>query len=401
MKKIVIVICGIVLSISLWAGNSIFSFYGFPVRNYGRDIYSLGMGDTGASDVFRLNTGYANPAMHNRNNYTLFSTGMISGYTKYQSRYNGVKHSYRDDSLDFPYFNISIPVNRHRLGIQFNSLSSGLVTNEQTLPDGSLETQTTDKYLYKADLIYSYSFKEVNLGISVNYYFGHDKRYFSQTGNYGNFDTYESLLMDFKNPSVTIGAIKIFDKYSIGAHYNAPVTMKGELIRSCIHNTEPAVDYEYKLPELYCVSSTVKPLEQFKITTDISFEPWESISSNYRDCYKAGIGFAYEPDTETHKHIFLKLPVRVGGSMRQLPFYDKNGKDINEYTVSCGLTLPLKNEVDRIDLGFQYLQRGDLSTNNLSDTSMMLMIGFTGYDIISKGKDKTAPRNIPEKEDIE
>lgn len=50
--------------------------------------------------------------------------------------------------------------------------------------------------------------------------------------------------------------------------------MKGELIRSCIHNTEPAVDYEYKLPELYCVSSTVKPLEQFKITTDISFEPW-------------------------------------------------------------------------------------------------------------------------------
>ena len=32
---------------------------------------------------------------------------------------------------------------------------------------------------------------------------------------------------------------------------------------------------------------------------------------------------------------------------------------------------------------------------------MRLMIGFTGYDIISKGKDKTAPRNIPEKEDIE
>lgn len=83
--------------------------------------------------------------------------------------------------------------------------------------------------------------------------------------------------------------------------------------------------------------------------------------------------------------------------MRQLPFYDKNGKDINKYTVSCGLTLPLKNEVDRIDLGFQYLQRGDLSTNNLSDTSMMLMIGFTDSKYYSKGKDKTAPRNIPEK----
>ncbi len=58
------------------------------------------------------------------------------------------------------------------------------------------------------------------------------------------------------------------------------VTMKGELIRGCIHN-EPAVDYEDKLPELYCVSTTVKPLEQFKITADISYEPWESISHNY------------------------------------------------------------------------------------------------------------------------
>ncbi len=38
-------------------------------------------------------------------------------------------------------------------------------------------------------------------------------------------------------------------------------------------------------------------------------------------CYKiAGIGFAYEPDTETHKHIFLKLPMRLGGSMRPAPF---------------------------------------------------------------------------------
>ena len=401
MKKTVIIICCILLAISLQAGNSIFAFYGFPVRNYGRDIYSMGMGDTGASDIFRINTGYANPAMHNRNNYTLFSTGMMMGYTKYQSDLEGEKHSYRDDALDFPYFNISIPINRHRLGIQFNSLASGLATNQRTLSDGSVESQTSDKYLYKADLIYSYSFKDVNLGISANYYFGHDKRYFSQTGNYSTFDTRESLLMDFKNPSFTIGAIKIFDKYSIGAHYCAPVNLKGELIRSSIHETEPAKDYEYKLSEQYCVSTTVKPLKQFKIAADISFEPWSSISDSYRDCYKAGIGLAYEPDTKIHKKIFVKLPLRVGGSMRQLPFRDKDGNDIDETAISCGLTLPLKNEVDRIDLGLQYLQRGDLAKNKLSDNSLMLMIGFTGFDIISKAVDRTSPRYIPEKEDVE
>jgi hypothetical protein len=31
----------------------------------------------------------------------------------------------------------------------------------------------------------------------------------------------------------------------------------------------------------------------------------------------------------------------------------------------------------------------------------MLMIGFTGFDIISKGIDRTAPRDIPEKEEVE
>ncbi|HPN26756.1 MAG TPA: hypothetical protein PLI24_05655 [Candidatus Cloacimonas sp.] len=401
MKKAVIIICGAILCISLQAGNSIFSFYGFPVHNYGRDIYSLGMGDTGASDVFRINTGYANPAMHNRNNYTLFSTGMNMGYTKYHSQYEGIKRTFRDDSLDFPYFNINIPIGRNRLGVQFNSLASGLVTNYHYLPDGSVESQTSDKYLYKADLIYSYSFSEVNLGISANYYFGHNKQYFSQTGNYSNFDTRESIIMDFKNPSITVGTIKLFDKYSVGAHYCAPVTLKGELIRSSIHNTEPAEDYKFKLPEQYCLSATALPFEQFKVAADINYEPWSTISDDYRDCYKIGLGLAYEPNMEAHKNIFMRFPMRVGASMRQLYFRDKDGKDIDEVSLSCGLTLPLKNEIDRIDLGFQYLKRGDLATNNLSENSYMLMIGFTGFDIISKAPDRTAPRNIPVKEEVE
>lgn len=401
MKKAATIICGLILCISLKGGNSIFSFYGFPVQNYGRDIYSMGMGDTGASDVFRINTGYANPAMFNRDKYTLFSTGMVLGYTQYKSDYDNVMRKYRDDSLDFPYFNVSVPFGKNRVGVQFNSYASGLVTNYRYLPDNSIESQTSDKYLYKADLIYSYAFSEVNLGISANYYFGHDKRYFSQTGNYSNFDTRESLLMDFKNPSVTIGAIKLFDNYSIGAHICAPATLKGELIRSCIHNTETATDYEYKLPEQYCISTTVKPYDQLKLATDISYERWSNISDDYRDCYKIGLGIAYEPNLETHKKIFMRLPMRAGYAMRQLAFKDKNGKNIDEMTVSCGLTLPLKNKVDRIDLGFQYIKRGDLADNNLTDNSFMLMLGFTGFDFISKAPDRTAPRTIPEKEEVE
>lgn len=399
MKKQLLIILALSIT-ALWAGNSIFSYDGFPVQNYGRDIYSLGMGDAGASDIFRYNTGYANPAMHNRSNRTLFSTGMLMGYTFYESEYEGQSKSFWDDMLDFPYFNVSVPIGRHRLGAQFNSHSSGLLSNQLSLPDGSVEKQISDKYLYRADIIYSLNVKNLNVGLSGNLYFGHDNLSFTQTGNYGSFDTRETLVRDFKNPSLTIGVLQTFNKLAFGAHYNLPVTLKGESVRSSIHETEAAIDYEYKLPGQANISVTAIPHPQFKIAADVSYESWSQISDAYRDGIKAGIGLAYEPDPELHKTAFMKLPMRVGASMRQLPFKDQDGETIDEMALSYGLTFPLKREINRIDLGLQLLKRGSLDKNKLSDTSIMLMIGFTGFDVISKATDRTAPREIPEKEDF-
>ncbi|MDY0150724.1 MAG: hypothetical protein RBS43_00450 [Candidatus Cloacimonas sp.] len=398
--KTALVVFLVLCSAWLSAGNSIFSYDGFPVQNYGRDIYSLGMGDTGSSDIFRYNTGYANPAMHNRSNRTLFATGILMGYTQYDSDYNGQKKSFWDDMLDFPYFNVSVPIGHHRLGAQFNSHSSGLLSNQITLSDGSVEKQSVDKYLYRADLIYSANLKNFNAGISGNFYFGHDNLSFSQTGSYGSFDTHETLVRDFKNPSLTVGVLQSFKSMALGAHYSMPVTLKGESVRSSIHETEPAQDYEYKLPAQFNLSFTALPFQQIKLATDISYEPWSQINDSYRDCLKAGVGLAYEPDPEMHKTAFMKLPLRVGASMRQLAFKDKDGENIDEMAVSCGLTFPLKREVNRIDLGLQYLKRGNLATNKLSDTSIMLMIGFTGFDVMAKASDRTAPRDIPVKEEF-
>lgn len=399
MKRLAVIIGVLGLGL-LWGGNSIFSYYGYPVRNFGKDIYSMGMGDTGSSDIFRYNTGYANPAMFNRDNKTLFGTGLLMGYTIYNSEVNGDKKSFWDDALDFPYFNVSVPLGKQRLAAQFSPHSSGLVSNQTTLSDGTLEQQTADKYLYRADLIYSAKLGTLNLGLSGNLLFGHDKRYFYQSGTYGNFNTRESLIRDFKGQTLTAGAIKSFDKISLGAYYILPVELKGNSVRNSVHETEPAVDYDYELPASYNAGITVLPYEQFKLAADVTYEPWSEISGSYRNSLKAGIGLAYEPDPELHKSAFMRLPLRLGGSYRQLEFKDKDGNEIDELGLSCGLTFPLKREVNRIDLGLQWLKRGNLSSNHLSDTSIMLMLGFTGFDLITKGSDRTAPRDIPVKEDL-
>ena len=97
-----------VIVCAISAGNSIFSYDGIPLRYYGQDIYSMGMGDAGSSDIFRVNTGYANPALNHTPNRALVSTGIMFGYTTYKSDENGTR-KYRDNSLDFPYFSINLP----------------------------------------------------------------------------------------------------------------------------------------------------------------------------------------------------------------------------------------------------------------------------------------------------
>ncbi len=392
-------------SLPLIAGNSIFSYDGYPVQFYGKDIYSLGMGDTGASDIFRNNTGLSNPAIYNLSNRSLFSTGLLMGYNAYKSLDNsGNKHSYLDNSLDLPYFSISVPIKTHHLGFQMNSYASGGVENQREfmLADSTVitEKQEMDRYLYRTDLKYSFNWGRNSIGISGNYYFGHEVRSLTQEADFGLFNTNEEVARSYKNPSFTVGFLRSFNKIAFGATYSMGCTLTGEEVRTSIHEEEDPVDYSYKIPDKVSASVTVLPIPGIKIASDFQYETWNSIDADtYDDAWKLGLGIAYEPFADAKKSTWMRLPVRGGVSYRKLAF-KANEQEIDELGLSLGLSLPLKGDVNRIDLGLQYLRRGDLNTNRLQDDSFLLMIGFTGFDILAKASDRTAPREIPEKEDV-
>ena len=400
MNKLLILSFALCLAAGwLWAGNSIFSYDGFPVQYYGTDIYSLGMGDTGASDIFRINAGYGNPAMSSLGNRTLFSTGILAGYNRYRSRDGGGDYSYLDNSLDFPYFSLSVPVKSHRVGFQFHSQASGVVENQREF-NGSLEKQSMDRYLFRGDLIYSYAWPGFQAGVSGNYYFGHETRNLSRTDADVYFNTREELSRGYSNPSLTAGVLKYFDNYSFGAYYGLRATLKGDETRTSIHEEEQS-DCEYKLPDRFGLSGTARLSKEIKVASDLNYELWSQINEqDYRDGWKLGLGLAYEPAPDKDKKVFLRLPLRAGAAYRQLPFRS-GGEYLDELTLSGGMSLKFKDGQNRIDIGFQYLQRGSLDQNGLSDNSFMLMFGFTGSDLLNKAANRSAPREIPVKEDAE
>ena len=404
MKRFLILTMIMAACTLAWGGNSIFSYDGMPVRYYGNDVYGLSMGDTGLADSFRYNSGFGNPALHNSSNRSLFATGMIFGFTNYASENSaGAKQTYLDNSLDLPYLSISIPVKRHRLGLQINSHSSGLVNNQVSYTTEDelkiTETHKMDRYLYRGDLIYSMRTGHFSMGASANYYFGHDIRYFKQDAGFTPYNTTEELSRSYKGPSFTLGAMAYYDVINAGMYFSPQISLKGSSNRMSLHTNEPDEDYEYQIPWELGLGASILPKAEHKLNIDMHYEAWNQIDAQMNDGIKVGMGWAYEPLAQSKDSYLKKLPLRAGISWRSLPFKVKQ-EAVEEYALSFGISFPLKRDVNRLDLGFQALQRGSLEANQMSDRSFMFMIGFAGFDVIGKASDRTIPREIPVKEEL-
>ncbi len=405
-KPILVCMSIIVLTsmLPLFGGNSIFSYHGTPCQNFGNDIYGMSMGDVGVSDIFRKNTGYGNPAILGNASQTLFSTGLMFGWTNYSSEYQNLKKTYRDNSMDFPFFSIAVPYRAHHFGFEFNSMASGVAKNQITSVVDTVittEVQSTDNYIYRADLIYAYSLKNFNFGASLDYYFGHDIRRFYQDSGYGIFNTSEKLQRTYKNPTATVGFTAKFNTLALGAYFTSGCTLEGESIRSSIHETENLGTYKHVLPNHIAIGLTKKFMNTYKISSDLQVDLWkmENQIDNTQDSWKLGLGFAEEPAEDTRKTILGQMPKRIGVSYRVLPF-EVNNNAVTETALTGGLTIPLKNSGNRIDIGLQYLMRGSLDKHNLQDRSFMFMLGLTGFDILSGPFKRTKPREIPQVEEL-
>ncbi len=406
----IMIILAIICASGLYAGNSIFSVAGMPYQYLGNDVYSQGLGDASIGDGLRLVHGYSNPALVNTANTVNFYTALKSGYVRYNTENEG---HFTDEALDFPFFSIVAPYRKHRFAFQFNSSQSGNVQNR--LITGYSEASTTgdstayyeenliDSYIYKLDLYYGYRFSQGwSIGFGPNIYIGHREQEYIQDNGFdstGQANARYKSRYTFTNVGLTAGFLKQSATWSIGARYEMGRDFDTESEYFTIHSTEELEDDTYKLPHRFGLGFAKKWLGKFKFVSDVNYEIWDDfMGTDYHNAWKVGLGFGYEP--KVRKNGFWKyVPLRVGVSYRELPF-DYNNEKIYEQAASFGFSLPLHSKIDKIDIAVEYLIRGDESIHGIEDRSLMLNIGFSGFDIFKKVYRRTEPREIPIKEDI-
>ncbi|HHE38212.1 MAG TPA: hypothetical protein ENL20_06535 [Candidatus Cloacimonetes bacterium] len=399
--KIISLTIIILMGISLF-GNSVFSFDGMPLQNYGNDVYEIGMGGSGSSDLFRINTNYSNPSLVTTANKVIFSTAVALGYVWYADNKSS---GFRDDGLNLPYFTLAVPIKNHKFAFCFNSYTSGNLNNEIT---GTWIDEQNTEYnyrelnrlrsnIYKTDIIYAYKNKYLNLGFSANYYLGSKVRFWQLDFDDELNDAKEETKETYKNAGFSFGGNKKIGNVSFAAAYSSEVDLKGESIYKYDHEPfEEVIEsdmVQYEIPRKISGGMTWKFLEKYKTSLDINYDFWEETESSDFNTYKLACGLAYDPLSGYGKW-YQRIPLRFGGYYRELPF-KKNDEKIIEKAFSLGCSIPLKTPSKKLDLAVKFLLRGDLEDNGMRDKAVMFYFGITGFDIFSKRPKKIEHRDIP------
>jgi len=390
------------LTTALLAGNSIFSFDGMPLEYYGNDVYGLGMGETGSADIFRINPNLHNPSIATTTNNVLFSTATSLGYMWYKDSDN---NEFRDDGIYMPYFTMTIPIKKHRFSFSFNSIASGNIENTiecdpvisfgDTLQYSEINRLSTS--LYKADMVYAYKSSIVNVGVAMNYYLGHRIRYWNR--DFEN-DDYEDAKYEiekiYKNPGFTVGLSKKISKVSLGIVYSSYVKLEGSETYKYAHTPYADTlsdDFHFEVPVQISGGITWKFLEKYKASFDGYYQIWQDTEDYDKNTLKLGLGFAYDP-LSGYGSWYEKIPLRIGGYYRELPF-DVNNEKIIEKALTFGFSIPLKSPNKKIEFSVNYTTRGDVDKHGLSDESVMFSLGITGFDIFKKRYKRIEHREIP------
>lgn len=386
--------------------TSPYSIFGIGEINNTFNVKSLSMGGLSYS-IFDNNTiNFANPASYAAFDTLtfLFDAGMLANNLSLKTANISEKTSYA--SLN--YISLGFSMNRWwktSLGlVPYSNVgySYGYVENIENVGNVQFYDEgsggTNQIYWGHAIKIN----KNFSAGINLSYYFGTiDKiRAVGFIDSVDYISTHLSNSISINDFNISYGLqyhTNVNDlSIDIGAVYSSKASLKAtqdEIARTFVPaytNVESFKDTishivdndgEVVIPKNIGFGVMISEKNKWKLGVEFQKQFWEeyqsfNMSDSLKNTFRFGLGLEIIPNYNSVNSYFKRVSYRFGIKYEQTPI-SINNTPINDYGISFGVGLPLKNSRSTINFAMEYGRRGTVKNNLIQENYFKFMIGIT------------------------
>lgn len=397
------------------AARSPFSTFGVGEIFGGALIQNQGIGGTGIAQPQYWSVNNQNPALLINNYFTTFQAGALVESRKFANDTASQKGVYGN----LNYLVTAFPVMRSKKNpnLMFWTTSVGLLpfskVNYKLAYTESIEGDTTLLGVIEtgsgglSQVAWANGFrinKQFSVGLKTAYVFG------STISDYSNRliqsdqtvpfvvaikeQTYIKDFMftgglSFSQDSVFSSDIRINAglTYSLPSRLNATkTTVQQRRLGSQDPITSDTLIYRkgtVDIPSALAFGVSVSKGIDWAVAAEFSMQDWSKFESvNVEDeglekTWKVSFGGEITPDQTDFKNYLKRVTYRLGGSYEKTP-YALNGKQLNDYGINFGFSLPAGRS--SIDTAFRFGKRGNKAETSVEETYVKLFFGITFVD---------------------
>lgn len=403
-------------------GNSPYATYGIGDEKYDNtvDITAMGGISTAYVNDFNNKFNFANPAANQNFGLTAINLEGTNENNYFKSDYNNINTKKHSSYLS----NISIafPISKKLkfgLGYQPYSSKAYTIVASETLSDNTTKYNrfTGSGTLSTVQGAVSYKIsRDFSVGVRSNFYFGKisdtEEVSFSDAELINGFSTTTTI----KSFNFTTGALyqKNLEndrKLTIGGTYTFGKVgkMKEYYLNSTYHyistdekSNETILEQKQTtanniIPERASLGVGYGHDGKWFASTQFDFKKWQDIKflgnpMQIKDSYRMSVGGWYLPNYNNFRNYFSRIIYRFGayyerGGLKLNPLGANNGegKYINEFAVTAGVTLPFSemniNKMSSVDIALELGKRGTTQNNLINQTFFNLKVGLNFADL--------------------
>ena len=183
--------------------------------------------------------------------------------------------------------------------------------------------------------------------------------------------------------------LNLWDFMAFGAKIKIPshLTVKTQQVSRVAYKPYDDVR-SITLPFDITIGGNMKLWGPWQIGGDIAYQNWHNgylldneALDNINDGFRIGVGIERSASEEKKSVSYFKnINIRGGAFLSQLNSSSK-GEKIHEYGLSFGLGLPIAMDQNRIDMAFEFGQRGELDLNFLREMFFRFNLSISANEL--------------------